>query len=384
MSTPIIQVSVLPAANTIVSTLQIGAPGANGLPGANGSDANVTQGNIVSALGFSPIADAPNDGLTYARHSAAWVVIGRPSNSVAPTLSPSGETSVGIQLSVSNGTWTGFPSAYSYQWQQSTDASTWTDISGATASTFTPNSSYVSKYVRASVIASNGFGSSSSVFSDTTGELSAPPYPAGAIAAWHLNDDGTGNVSLVDSTGNGNDLTNNNGVTIGTGIIGGDGVFNGSNQWLNNATFPAFGTGDFTISYWFNQTTNGGYQEIFSTRTDGAGAAVDFSIGLDPSSNLFYYDGSVIGSYAFSLDQWYNVVAVNSSGFITVYVNANSVGSGAQFQPYLTTYMSLGAAQDGGEPYNGQIDEVGVWNRALSSTEVTVLYNSGAGLPYPA
>jgi hypothetical protein len=32
---------------------------------------------------------------------------------------------------------------------------------------------------------------------------------------------------------------------------------------------------------------------------------------------------------------------------------------------------------------DGQIDEVGIWSRALSSTEVTKLYNGGAGLQYP-
>ena len=33
--------------------------------------------------------------------------------------------------------------------------------------------------------------------------------------------------------------------------------------------------------------------------------------------------------------------------------------------------------------YNGGIDEVGIWNKALSSTEITELYNSGNGLQYP-
>jgi hypothetical protein len=31
----------------------------------------------------------------------------------------------------------------------------------------------------------------------------------------------------------------------------------------------------------------------------------------------------------------------------------------------------------------GSIDEVGIWSRALSSTEVTALYNSGNGFQYP-
>ena len=199
------------------------AAGAAATAQSNAETYATSQGYITSISGQNLstanndagfLTDAPNDGLTYARKSEAWIVIGVPSNSVAPTLSPSGETSTGIQLSVSDGTWTGSPSAYSYQWQQSTDGTTWTNISGETSSTFTPDSSYATKYVRASVIASNGFGPSSMSYSDATAELAVPSYPSGATAAWHLNDDGSGNVSLVDSTGNGHDLTNNNGVML--------------------------------------------------------------------------------------------------------------------------------------------------------------------------
>ncbi len=31
----------------------------------------------------------------------------------------------------------------------------------------------------------------------------------------------------------------------------------------------------------------------------------------------------------------------------------------------------------------GQVDELAIWNRALSAAEVTQLYNSGAGKQYP-
>jgi len=33
--------------------------------------------------------------------------------------------------------------------------------------------------------------------------------------------------------------------------------------------------------------------------------------------------------------------------------------------------------------FDGLIDEVGIWSRALNSTEVSELYNSGSGLAYP-
>lgn len=55
---PVLQVRILSSAKTIVSQILAGAPGENGLPGANGTDANVTLGNIASALGYTPVSPA--------------------------------------------------------------------------------------------------------------------------------------------------------------------------------------------------------------------------------------------------------------------------------------------------------------------------------------
>jgi len=42
----------------------------------------------------------------------------------------------------------------------------------------------------------------------------------------------------------------------------------------------------------------------------------------------------------------------------------------------------IGSDVVGGGAWNGSIDEVGIWNRALTANEVTLLYNSGKGLVY--
>jgi len=52
-----------------------GATGPQGPAGANGTDASVTSQNVVSALGFSPIGDAPSNGSQYARKDGAWEVV---------------------------------------------------------------------------------------------------------------------------------------------------------------------------------------------------------------------------------------------------------------------------------------------------------------------
>lgn len=81
-----------------------------------------------------------------------------PTNSVAPAFS--GPTTVGATLTASTGTWTGSPTGYVYQHQQSDDGSTgWADISGATSQTFSPGAGLTAKYVRPGVRASNAYGS---------------------------------------------------------------------------------------------------------------------------------------------------------------------------------------------------------------------------------
>ncbi len=45
--------------------------------------------------------------------------------------------------------------------------------------------------------------------------------------------------------------------------------------------------------------------------------------------------------------------------------------------------MTLGATNYGSGWWTGNMDEIGVWNRCLTSDERTELYGSGSGNPYP-
>lgn len=91
------------------------------------------------------------------------------------------------------------------------------------------------------------------------------------------------------------------------------------------------------------------------------------------------------GAFKPNNGNWHHVVAVFNGTTGTLYVdNTNrasasmSVGNGATGQ--------IGANNNNGsliQFFNGIVDEVGVWNKALSAAEVSELYNSGAGLAYP-
>jgi len=71
-----------------------------------------------------------------------------------------GTAAVGVRLAVSNGSWSGAPLTYGYQWERcSTSTSECSPIAGATNPNYTPSSGDLFYYIRVAVAASNGGGS---------------------------------------------------------------------------------------------------------------------------------------------------------------------------------------------------------------------------------
>jgi len=62
-------------------------------------------------------------------------------------------------------------------------------------------------------------------------------------------------------------------------------------------------------------------------------------------------------------------------------INDDTSASAYNFQTVTaSTYIGSDSA---GYYFTGYIDEIGIWSRALSTTEISQLYNAGSGLPYP-
>lgn len=85
--------------------------------------------------------------------------VSAPSNSVAPAVT--GTAQVGQTLTTTDGTWTGSPTSYSYQWQRADDSGFTTNVTsiGSNQNTFTLTVSESGKYVRCQVTATNAGGS---------------------------------------------------------------------------------------------------------------------------------------------------------------------------------------------------------------------------------
>jgi hypothetical protein len=142
-------------ANTANSSIGLGANvGSTGALSSLGSDFILDEPAIyLSSLSLARVAAHYNTGI-----SAPAVA---PTNSAVPTIS--GTAKVGQTLTSTNGTWSGAPTpTYAYQWQSaSTSGGSYSNISGATSSSYTIQSGDAGKYLRLQVTATNVAGSAS-------------------------------------------------------------------------------------------------------------------------------------------------------------------------------------------------------------------------------
>jgi len=244
-----------------------------------------------------------------------------------------------------------------------------------------------------------------------TATLSAqnlPSYvPANGLIGWYPF---TGNAN--DSSGNGNNAMVN-GAILASDRFGNPNAaysFNGSTDYLhgNATTFP---TGYRTVSLWFYSTsinTLATGMQVFGY--GGGQCGQSWLMQMDnptPFTSFFTentYEVSIgcniwlialpfgaNGTPSSPNSNWQHWAITNSQTGIDIYINGNYAGG-------ITTPISgTGVAGKkffmGGCPdttgtvayqdaylthWNGLLDDIGIWNRALTQQEITALYNGGA------
>jgi hypothetical protein len=91
----------------------------------------------------------------------------------------------------------------------------------------------------------------------------------------------------------------------------------------------------------------------------------------------------VTTSSAYSNDAWHYVMATYNGAQLQIYVDGVAAATAVSFSGAIqtsTSGLSLGR-RDGIALYKGQMDEIRIYNRGLSSSEVAALYSaSGTGM----
>jgi len=156
-------------------------------------------GSLAAAGGSTnPGSGSPGSGPSTTGTADPAPALLPPVNVVAPAIS--GTMVDGQTLTSSDGTWLDSPAAYSYQWQDcDSTGDNCTDISGATASSYTLSSGAIGTTIRSVVTASNSAGSAAAASLATT-PISPPPAPTTGAAP-----------TVSGSAVRGQSLTTNNG-----------------------------------------------------------------------------------------------------------------------------------------------------------------------------
>jgi hypothetical protein len=202
----------------------------------------------------------------------------------------------------------------------------------------------------------------------------------GLVGWWPFN----GNAN--DESGNGN-----NGTVIGS-ILSSDRngnannaySFNGINNYIDLGNPITLGNNptSFTQAGWayFNDF-NDGYVFI-SKRHDNSGN--DWATPVTTLNNTFiffaddafYQNAPMAESNGLLVNQWYHLTCVKSSDVYSIYVNGLLVSSITDSHQMggSTNNLIIGAQLAWPEFMKGSLDDIGIWNRALTDQEILALY----------
>ncbi|MEP7027149.1 MAG: PKD domain-containing protein [Candidatus Eisenbacteria bacterium] len=216
----------------------------------------------------------------------------------------------------------------------------------------------------------------------------SPPL---SMTAWWPLDEPAGTTAI--ETVQGNHATDIATPQHSAGMVRRARTFNGASQWLeaNDAPGLNFGAGDLTIDAWVRTTQASGVRRIVDKRAPDP--AVGFSLylrdgrlalglGAPPNSTLQEYWSPTTPFVADG--QWHHVAGVleraDATSGTRLYVDGNAVASWPAFNPTgnltNTQKLLIGAGAGFGPPvehWSGGIDEVELFQRALSASDILAL-----------
>jgi len=209
--------------------------------------------------------------------------------------------------------------------------------------------------------------------------------PISGLVAHYLMNDNLATTAVLDNTGAHNGTATANTSAMSTvGKTSTAFVFTNSN-YVNIGNANTFGIyNGLSLSAWiFVADFNGAIYGTTMIGSDGGTQPVSWD-AYNGTYQRFFINGGAGGFFtsntSYSVNTWYHVaVTYDSSGNGVFYKNGLPDGtfSGGSM-PSGSASLLIGHRQNGNTIY-GKIDDFRVYDRVLSSTEITQLYNSGSG-----
>ncbi|MGW0811447.1 LamG-like jellyroll fold domain-containing protein, partial [Nonomuraea sp. NPDC002799] len=246
-------------------------------------------------------------------------------------------------------------------------------VGSATGTSFTDSGVPAGTYYY-KVIAFDAVNLPSPASNQATATITAPPANTGLVAAYGMNE-GTG-TTVADASGRSNTGTSTNATWSTSGRYGGALSFNGSNAYVSVPDSASLRlTTGMTLEAWLNPATAGGYRTAL-IKQHASGLA--YALWANADNNRPYTeiatttDQGLSGTASLPLNTWTHLTATYDGTTLRLFTNGTQTASKAVTGTLRTDTQALriGGSSLWGEHFNGLIDDVRVYNRALTPTEI--------------
>ncbi len=186
----------------------------------------------------------------------------------------------------------------------------------------------------------------------------------------------------LDLSGNNNPLIFYNSPSVSSlGIIGNSLQFSGNN-YLEPQINPDFNPSisNFTILVWADSTSGGTILASFdSSGTGRIYLGIDQSINCGEGSKFYtFLNGSALcSSFNVLANQWLQLGVQYNGSAISIIVNGTIVNSSVITPSSDSGNFIVGTNKLFSQTYSGKLSDLMFFNRSLSSTEISNLYNNG-------
>jgi hypothetical protein len=214
---------------------------------------------------------------------------------------------------------------------------------------------------------------------------SAATVTVGGLVAAYAFDEGSG-ATTADVSGNGNVGTISGASWNASGRYGSALSFNGSNSLVTVSDSASLDlTQGLTLEAWVFPTALGGWRPLvfkpLGTQLCYVLQGSSNPSGV-PSLGLSVAPSNVMAPNPLPLNMWSHIAGTYNGVTMALYVNGVQVASQSQTGTLATSTDAMTLGGDTmGEDWSGLIDEVRIYNRALSASEIQADMNTLIGVP---
>lgn len=208
------------------------------------------------------------------------------------------------------------------------------------------------------------------------------PLDYGLVGHWTFDGSDISGTRAKDRSGNVNHGTLTNGPIQAIGRIGQGLQLDGSDDYVNVPDMPSVSiTGNFTLAAWIKLRAIGTQYSIIEKYDTGSTEGYILRVSSGNKLQTYTLDNStstsLTGTRTLSANVWYHVVATYDGANLRTYIDGTLDNTGADTRNPTDgeDTLKIGArGNDAGTPLNGSIDDVRIYNRALSAGEIQRLY----------